>query len=461
MEPNPGPDSVENISLSSSSSAASLATLQNLFSIMHLNIQSLTPKIDLVRSESTAYDVMIFTESWLNPSVSNETIATENFPDPIRYDRTDRIGGGVAMYIRDNIFFKRRSDLEIANLEAVWVELSIKCKKILIGGFYRPPNSRAEYFNLIQESFERACNTNIKDIVILGDFNYNMYNLTNNKMLDLIQQYNFTQIIQDSTHFTEHSESLIDLILVSNLNNIVTSDTSDLFIDNQVRFHCPIICVLKFLKPIPKTYKRRIWLYDKADFNYFRNILATTDWNFISNEQNLDLIVENFNNVLLQAADKSIPNKIATIRPTEYPWINGLIRKLIRKRKRLYRKAKRTNSEQVWQKFKRTRNIVTNELRKSKQEYLDKLTDQLNVEKVNPKTFWKISKQLLKLDISSSSIPPLNINGHILESDQEKATALNEYFSSQATVNDTNKSLPLIVPLTYPALTSITITRCP
>lgn len=44
VEPNPGPDSVENISLSSSSSAASLATLQNLFSIMHLNIQSLTPK---------------------------------------------------------------------------------------------------------------------------------------------------------------------------------------------------------------------------------------------------------------------------------------------------------------------------------------------------------------------------------------------------------------------------------
>ena len=143
--------------------------------------------------------------------------------------------------------------------------MSIKCKKILIGGFYRPPNSRAEYFNFIQESFERACNTNIKDIVILGDFNYNMYNPTNNKMLDLIQQYNFTQIIQESTHFTEHSESFIDLILVSNLNNIVNSDTSDPFIDNQVRFHCPIICVLKFLKPIPKTYKRRIWLYYKVD----------------------------------------------------------------------------------------------------------------------------------------------------------------------------------------------------
>ena len=31
---------------------------------MHLNIQSLAPKIDLVRAESTAYDVMIVTETW-------------------------------------------------------------------------------------------------------------------------------------------------------------------------------------------------------------------------------------------------------------------------------------------------------------------------------------------------------------------------------------------------------------
>ena len=51
------------------------------------------------------HKLSIFTEGGLNPSVSNETIAIENFHDPKRYDRTDRIGGGVAMYIR-YIFFK-------------------------------------------------------------------------------------------------------------------------------------------------------------------------------------------------------------------------------------------------------------------------------------------------------------------------------------------------------------------
>ncbi|MCG7869883.1 MAG: hypothetical protein JAY74_26365 [Candidatus Thiodiazotropha taylori] len=402
---------------------------------------------------------MIFTESWLNQSVSNDRISIEHFHEPVRYDRHERTGGGVIMYIRDTISFKRRRDLEIPRLEAVWVEISVRCKTILIGGFYRPPNSPVEYFNLINESFDRAYNTNINDTIILGDFNYNMQNANNNKLLDLIQQYNLKQLIQEPTHFTESSESIIDLILVRNVNNVITSGVYDTFIESQVRYHCPVMCVLKFKKCLSKPYKRRVWNYDKADFNLFRNLLSDVDWNCISNERDLDKAVEKFTSILIQTAEKSIPNKIATIRPNEYPWINGMIRKLIRKRKRLYRRAKRTNIQQVWQKFKKTRNTVINEIRKSQQEYLNKLSDQLNAEKVNPKLFWKISKQLLNLDLSSSSVPPLNVNGNILENDLDKATALNSFFAAQSTVDDSNKSLPAVGLIDHPLLNSITITN--
>ena len=50
----------------------------------------------------------------------------------------------------------------------------MRSKKILIGGFYRPPNSTADYFTILSESIDRAYNTNIPDIVITGDFNFNM-----------------------------------------------------------------------------------------------------------------------------------------------------------------------------------------------------------------------------------------------------------------------------------------------
>ena len=251
-------------------------------------------------------------------------------------------------------------------------------------------------------------------MVILGDFNYNMQCVNNNKIHELMQQYNLKQLIQELTHFTESSESLIDLILVRNVNNVITSGVYDTFLESQVRYHCPVICILKFNKCLPRSYKRRVWNYDKADFNLFRNLLSNVDWNCIIDENDIDKSVEKFTSVLIQTAEKSIPNKIATIRPNEYPWINGLIRKLIRKRKRLYRRAKRTNEQQVWQNFRKTRNTVINEIRKSKAEYFSKLSDHLNEEKINPKLFWKICKQLLNLDLSTRSIPPLNINGNLL-----------------------------------------------
>ena len=73
--------------------------------------------------------------------------------------------------MRDRIYCKRRNDLEVQGLEAAWVE-----KTLLVGGFYRPPNSNAACFELISESIDtcRAYNTNIIDIFILGDFNYNI-----------------------------------------------------------------------------------------------------------------------------------------------------------------------------------------------------------------------------------------------------------------------------------------------
>ena len=136
------------------------------------------------------------------------------------------------------------SDLELQNLEAVWIEIGVKTKKILIDVFYRAPNSNADYFTLLNESIDRAHNTNIPDIVVTGDLNYNMHSNNNNKMKDLIQNYNLKQLIQEDTHFTESSSSFLDLILVRNSSNILTSGEVDSFIADQIRVHCPLLMLL-------------------------------------------------------------------------------------------------------------------------------------------------------------------------------------------------------------------------
>ena len=77
VEVNPGPDSAEDTSLSSNDqSLTSFETLSNHLTVLHLNIKSLLPKIDIVRSEADVYGILVFAKSRLNPNISNDTIHT-------------------------------------------------------------------------------------------------------------------------------------------------------------------------------------------------------------------------------------------------------------------------------------------------------------------------------------------------------------------------------------------------
>jgi hypothetical protein len=67
------------------------------------------------------------------------------------YKLTDRnrMGGGVAIYFRDNINIKNRNELVPDCLEALCVEVrKPKSKPILIVSCYRPPNSNHEVLKI-------------------------------------------------------------------------------------------------------------------------------------------------------------------------------------------------------------------------------------------------------------------------------------------------------------------------
>ena len=67
-------------------------------------------------------------------------------------------------------------------------------------------------------------------------------------MTELIQEYSLTQLKTEDTHYTENSSSLIDLILARNKTHVLTNGVIDIFILNQIRYHCPTIVLLKFLR---------------------------------------------------------------------------------------------------------------------------------------------------------------------------------------------------------------------
>ncbi len=153
---------------------------------MHLNIQSLNPKIDILQIESQPYDLLIFTETWLSQTTSNDDLYISNFNLPFRCDRPARHGGGVAIYVREGIHATRRSDLEVNGIESVWIEIITNRKKILIGGIYRPPDSNNNHWVLLEETIDRAFNQVCDNIIVSGDFNINVHNSGANKISDLL-----------------------------------------------------------------------------------------------------------------------------------------------------------------------------------------------------------------------------------------------------------------------------------
>ena len=183
VEINPGPKSIDNLNDSSDSSSDILSqALTCHLSIFHMNIQSIVPKMELIKADADTYDILIFTESWLKPSTPDTSIRIDNYVGPFRTDRPDCQGGGVVAYVRETIACRRRPDLEVRGLEALWLEIEINSKNVLVGGFYRAPGSDAAYFDLLKESVDRAYNTNTEDIIITGDFNFNMMSKNMNKL---------------------------------------------------------------------------------------------------------------------------------------------------------------------------------------------------------------------------------------------------------------------------------------
>ena len=123
------------------------------FKILHQNINGISEKIDSVRGILQHKKIQIFeiTKTHLNASVTDAEISVDGY----KTERLDRkigrnsLHGGVICFIRSDVNYERKKNLEIKGIEAIWIEVSFtKANPILICFMYRPPDS-SEYLDKI------------------------------------------------------------------------------------------------------------------------------------------------------------------------------------------------------------------------------------------------------------------------------------------------------------------------
>ena len=446
IHPNPGPASVSSDSSQRSSSSMSFdifnsINLNHHLSFVHYNVQSLLNKLEILHAELFEFDILAFTETWLSPTTLIDDLLLQSYNTPERNDRAGDAHGGVIVYVKEGIRYKRRKDLEIRGIECVWIEVANNNKRILFGLFYRAPNSDANYLISIEDSISLAVDTGIADIIITGVFNFNYLDLQSRRKIDsLCTQFSLFQTINQPTHFTEYSSSLIDIILVSNKDNLILSGVGDPFLNQQMRYHCPIFGILKFSKPKSKSFSRHIWDYNNGDYNLLREKASQMDWESLKDD-NIDNYVENLKNAIIAITTECVPNRSIKMKPSDPPWLTSALKRHIRKRKRAYKKALRSNLDRHWNKFKTLRNEAITMIRDSKQKFFKKIADKLKSDTLSSKDWWATLKTFI-IPNFKSTIPPLEYNGRIYTYETDKSNIFNQYFQGQTVLNDANAYLP-------------------
>ena len=96
-----------------------------------------------------------------------------------RRDRVSRCGGGVLVFVNEELKLIRRDDLENLDLEVIWLEVCPfkSNRSFFISGIYRPPwYSLADDISL-EKNIEQAYLLN-KELILLGDWNINALDRT-------------------------------------------------------------------------------------------------------------------------------------------------------------------------------------------------------------------------------------------------------------------------------------------
>ena len=217
--------------------------------ILHQNVRCLSSNfaymLELLQSFK-GIDILTLSETHIDEKGELEhellfyDIADYSF---ISRSRKSGKGGGVGVYVSDEISWVRRLDLENEDIEVLWIEIRPKCSKgILIASVYHPPDSSKHLnkdFNKLFDSMLTKAMSELKETTLLGDMNANFLdNKDNRDLKSIFNMHGLKQMIRQPTRITENTESLIDVILTNKPENLVQSEVIPASIGDHEMIGC-------------------------------------------------------------------------------------------------------------------------------------------------------------------------------------------------------------------------------
>ena len=203
---------------------------------------------------------------------------------------------------------------------------------------YRSPSQNQDEFKHFCTNFYILLN-NINDelplcSIVTGDFNVqcswwwknDISNLQDQELDSLTLSTGYNQIIDKPTHVINISMSCIDLIFCTN-QSVISNHGVDVSIFDKCH-HNIIYCKINIRVPLPPTYVREVWDYEKANIGNINKAISNFDWNKAFENLSVDEKVDLLNKTLLNIFRNYIPNKKIKCDYRQSPWMTGNIKSL-------------------------------------------------------------------------------------------------------------------------------------
>ncbi|CAG2243813.1 unnamed protein product [Mytilus edulis] len=280
--------------------------------ILNINFQSLRKKGKLLEAiiESTEPDVIIGTETWLDPNIKSSEIIPDYFHyDTERRDRPKDPHGGVLIAAKQTL--QLGNIIKSTEIELLTGTINLEGKKkILIGAFYRPPDKTDDtYLNKMKDEINNIRAKHQKDIFLIGN--------------------------------SDHDIVLLDM-------------------------------ACKPLKP--KPVRRKIFLWKKAEIHNIKEDLQNFITTFKNiKDRSVESLWQAFKTAVQTTIEKRVPTKMTLGRNT-HPWINTTIRRKINQKQKAHKKARKTKKKRDKDRYKRLQQEVQWEVRQANKKYMEEVS---------------------------------------------------------------------------------------
>ena len=344
-------------------------------------------------------------------------------------------GSGVGLYIHESYIHTRLDKFCscTANLESVFVSITNMDKPFTVGVLYRPPGGSEA--DALSEFEDLICKLPDKNVLLLGDYNFNLFEKSSSRFENILYNYNVIPMISLATHEKPGcAPSLIDNILTNSTENVVAAG----LLDSRVSHHLPIFCILDCTAPQqdPSLSKPK---YDYCESNmnaFLKDMQFFSNETMHYNEANFEDFVKKIKNLIeenflieSESFQKSKRNMIAN------PWITPGIIASVKTKEFHYKQWKKSvdknnllGDADLYLAYSNFRRKLKHVIRSAKRLYYCRKFDKVSG---NMKKTWALINELrgkAKTGIKAS----FKIDGELVKDKRVISNGFNMFFSSIA-----------------------------